>query len=186
MPSHAWCAPRVTRHTLIWYSSSCHTRVIPPPRSYCDLPCLLPACLFTYFLTHSIQHSPSWESNRFSASQEIPHTLWNPKAHYCIHKCPPPVPFLSQLNSFHTPTSHFLKIHLNIIIPYAWVSQVVSFTQVSPPKCCIHLSSPSYMLPVLAISFFLILSPTEQWVSSTDHSAPHYVSFFTPLSPRPS
>ena len=71
----------------------------------------------TYLITHSIQHSPSWEANRFSASQEIPLILWNPKIHYRIHKCPPPVPILSQLDPVHTPTSHFLKIHLNIIHP---------------------------------------------------------------------
>ena len=34
-------------------------------------------CLITYFM----EQSPSWEANRFSASQEIPHILWNSKVH---------------------------------------------------------------------------------------------------------
>ena len=45
-----------------------------------------------YLFTYSMQQSPSWEANWFSASQEIPCILWNPKVHYCIHKCLPPAP----------------------------------------------------------------------------------------------
>ena len=73
--------------------------------------------LLTHLLTYSMQQSPSLEANRFSASQEIPCILWNPKFHYCIHRCLISIPILSQLDPLHTPTSHVLNIHLNIILP---------------------------------------------------------------------
>ena len=72
--------------------------------------------LLTYLLTHSMEQSPSWENNRFSASREISRILWNPKVHYHIHMCPPPVPILSQLDLIHGHTFHFLNIHLNIVL----------------------------------------------------------------------
>ena len=71
---------------------------------------------------HSTEQSPSWEANRFTASQEIPRILWNLKVHYRIHNRPPPVPILRQLDPVHTPTSYFLKIHYPLLRSYQSIS----------------------------------------------------------------
>jgi len=57
----------------------------------------------TYLFTYSMEQSPSWDANRFSASQEIPRILWNLKVLCHIYKCLPPVPSLSQINKVHAP-----------------------------------------------------------------------------------
>jgi len=72
-----------------------------------------------------MQHSPSYEANRFSASQEIPRILRNQKVHCRIHNCPPPVPILSQLDPVHAPNISLLRSniilssHLRLGLPSA-------------------------------------------------------------------
>ena len=64
----------------------------------------------TYYLpTHTMEQSASWEAKRFSASQKIPHILWNPKVHYRIHKSQPTVPVPSQINALHA-TTHLTSL----------------------------------------------------------------------------
>jgi hypothetical protein len=115
-----------------------------------------------YYLPYSMEHSPSWETTRFSASQ-IPRILWNPKFHYRIHKCPPPVPVLSRIDPVHTATPHFPNtVYFNIILPSTFGSPKWSlFSQISPPKPCTRLSSPPYALHAPPISFFPILPPGQ-------------------------
>jgi hypothetical protein len=78
--------------------------------------------------TNSTEQRPSWEANSFSASQGISHILWNLEVHYRIHKSPPPVPVLSQLNPVHAPH------------PTAWRSILI----LSADLC---LGLPSGLLP---------------------------------------
>jgi len=125
--------------------------------------------LFTYLHTYTMKHSPSWEANWCSASQEIPCILWNLKVHYHIHKGLPPVPIWCQLDPVHNPPNHSLKIHLNIILPSMPVSPKWSLSLrflyrnlYTPLLAPIRATFPAY--PIL-LDFI-----TEQyWVRSTDH-----------------
>ena len=104
---------------------------------------VLTSYLFTYLLNYSMLQSPSWEANWFAASQEIPRISRNPKVHYRTHKRPPTVPILGRPNPVHTPTSHLLEIHPNIIHPSTPRSPQWSLSLRFPHQDPIHpLSSP--------------------------------------------
>ena len=111
--------------------------------------------LHTYLLP---EQSPSWEANRFSASEEIPCIWWNLKVHNRIHKCPPPVPILSQLDPDHTPH------------PTSWSS----ILKLSSHLC---LGLPSGVFPSgfpTKTLYMPLLSPHTQYMPRPAHSSRFY------------
>jgi len=64
--------------------------------------------------THSMQQSPSQETDRSSVNQEIPCILWKLKVHYPIHQSTQQS--LSRARSIQS-KHYLLNIHLNNILP---------------------------------------------------------------------
>ena len=52
-------------------------------------------------LTHSMEQIPYREANGFSASQEIPRILWNPKVHYSFERNPSLASIWNRTSSVH-------------------------------------------------------------------------------------
>ena len=61
-----------------------------------------------------MKQDASGETCSPSGRQEILHILWSTKVNYRIHKSPPPVLILRQIDPVYVVTSCFLKMHFNI------------------------------------------------------------------------
>ena len=134
---------------------------------------------YCYYYIYSMEQSPLAEANRFSACQEIPQFLWNPEAITSFTSASHLS--LSRARSIQSiTTSHFLKIHHNILIPSMSRSPKWSlsfrFPQHIPVYPCIPLTSWAiqtyylfyyYYVSIIilfAISYSIIMHPVKmQW-----------------------
>jgi hypothetical protein len=119
------------------------------PVCVCVCVCVYHVCI----LSHSMEHSPSWEGNRFAASQEILCILWNPKVNYRIHKCPPPSLYWAssiQAIPLHPPSWRYILIlssHLHLGLIQWYLS--LRFPHQNPVQASPH-PHPSYIYIVRA------------------------------------
>ena len=105
----------------------------------------------------------------YSASQEIPHNLWNPKVFHRLQKSLPIFPILSKINPFqynHPPPSQpIYSIYILILISHlSLVFQLISFPQVSPQN---HICTyPGVADDVSALTSHLTLINIVIWCSN--------------------
>ena len=107
-----------------------------------------------------------------------------------MHDCPPPVPILNQLSAVHTPTSHVVKIRLNIIIPSTpglssglFPSGFPTKTLYTPLPSPIRATFPAHLI-LLDLITCTILGEEYRSLSSSLCSFPHSPVTWSLLGPN--
>jgi len=112
------------------------------PRSSSLCMCIWKINMESWINSMDQSHAPKANSSR--ASQEIPRFFFTKPGSSLPQSQQPTTclfPEPSQ-SSPRTAISLFWRSPLMFPLIYSWVFQVVSFSQVSPPNTCVHLSSP--------------------------------------------
>jgi hypothetical protein len=92
-----------------------------------------------------------WEAASCSSTQGLNDISRNQKVHYRLHKSPPQVPILIQINPDHTTLSYHCKIHFNIIHPPTSSSSQWSFFHLTFPPVIVACPAHNILLDLIIL-----------------------------------